>query len=179
MRWITMMLALVVVFASALAAQAYEVSGHVVYEATGPMGAFRGKNPAVSGRLSWDPAQWTASGKVCVDLKAWDSGEPLRDKHTRSMFEADTYPQACFQLNGVRPGSAAGKIVLQGRLSMHGVTLPLEIPGKFVTGPDGKLSFEGYFETKITDWGMKRPSLLGFKVGDLVKVWVYGEGVPR
>ena len=172
-------LLLIMVFAPVLAANAYDVSGHIVYEAKGPIGAFKGENTAVSGALSWDPGQQVASGRVCVDLTAWDSGEPLRDKHTRSMFETDVYPEACFELEGVRPAAAADAIVLEGRLTMHGVTLPLEIPGKLVQKPDGRLYFAGYFETRISDWGMKRPSMMGFKVRDLVKVWVYGEGVPR
>ena len=169
---------LTMVFAPVLAANAYDVGGHIVYEAKGPIGAFKGENTAVSGALSWDTGQQVASGRVCVDLTAWDSGEPLRDKHTRTMFETDTYPEGCFELTGVRAGAAPDEIVLLGNLTLHGVTRPLELPGTF-REEGGKLYFEGYFETKITDWEMKRPSMMGLKVRDLVKVWVYGEGVAR
>ena len=179
MRWRRWTLALIVLLSPVLAAKGYDVGGRIVYEAKGPIGAFKGENTAVSGALTWDPEQQTASGRVCVDLTAWDSGEPLRDKHTRTMFETDVDPEACFELEGVRPGAAPDEIVLVGRLSMHGVTLPLEIPGKLVQKANGRLYFAGYFETRITDWGMKRPSMMGFKVRDRVKVWVYGEGVPQ
>jgi polyisoprenoid-binding protein YceI len=172
------LIVLVFLFVTALAAGGYVVSGRVVYEARGPVGAFKGENPAVRGTLTWDAATRAASGRVCVDLTAWDSGEPLRDKHTRTMFETDTYPEGCFELSAVRAGAAPDEIVLLGNLTLHGVTRPLELPGKF-REEGGKLYFEGYFETMITDWEMKRPSMMGLKVRDLVKVWVYGEGVAR
>ncbi len=180
MRKVGLMALLLVagVFSFALAGTEYTVGGKIVYEARSPIGAFKGENPAVSGTLVWDAQTREASGRICVDLTAWDSGEPLRDKHTRTMFETDTYPEGCFELAGVRTGAAPDEIVLLGNLTLHGLTRPLELPGKF-REEGGKLYFEGYFETKITDWEMKRPSMMGLKVKDLVKVWVYGEGVAR
>ena len=82
----------------------YAVSGTITYAAHGPMGDFKGKNDAVSGKLTWDPASGKLTGKVCVDLRYWDSGEPLRDKHTRGMFETDKFPEACYRLSGLKQG---------------------------------------------------------------------------
>lgn len=96
-RWIALLL---LGLAFAQAAGEYAVSGRVVYEARGPIGAFEGENRKVGGALVWDAASGEASGRICVDLSAWDSGEWLRDKHIRTMFEADVYPEACFELVG-------------------------------------------------------------------------------
>lgn len=172
-------LALLLVWAGALAApQAYRVSGEVVYQARAPIGSFQGRNTAVSGEVVWDPEAGSLEGKVCLDLAAWDSGEPLRDKHTRSMFEVDKYPEACLVLTGIEGGPGAGETRLLGELTIHGVTRPVVIPGRAELR-EGKVVFEGAFETKITDWKMKRPSLMGFKVRDLVRVEVRGEAVPK
>jgi len=174
--WIVLLMA--GVFSFAFAAGEYMVSGRIVYEARSPIGAFKGENPTVSGGLSWDPQTRKAEGQICVDLATWDSGEPLRDRHTSAMFEVDTYPKGCFELTGVRAVAAAGEFVLLGNLTLHGVTRTIEIPGK-MREEGSKLYFEGYFETKITDWKMKRPSMMGLKVKDFVKVWVYGEGAAQ
>ncbi len=170
-------LAALLAFAFALAAD-YQVKGKVVYLARGPMGAFQGTNEAVTGTLRWDPGRGVLEGEVCVDLSAWDSGEPLRDKHTRSMFEVDKYPKACLVLTGLEGDPKKGPVKLLGELTLHGVTRPVAIPGTARFEGD-TIFFEGAFETKITDWKMKRPSLMGFKVRDRVKVQVYGEAVPR
>ncbi len=156
----------------------YQVSGRVVYQARGPMGAFQGTNEAVTGTLRWDPDQGVLEGEVCVDLSAWDSGEPLRDKHTRSMFEVEQYPKACLVFTGIEGDPAKGPVKLLGELTLHGVTQEVAIPGTARIEGE-RILFEGTFETKITDWKMKRPSLMGFKVRDRVKVQVYGEAVPK
>ena len=171
------LLAGLLAFALALAAD-YRVEGKVVYQARGPMGAFQGINEAVAGTLRWDPGRGVLEGEVCVDLSAWDSGEPLRDKHTRSMFEVEKYPKACLVFTGIEGDPAKGPVKLLGELTLHGVTRPVAIPGTARFEGD-TIFFEGAFETKITDWKMKRPSLLGFKVRDRVKVQVFGKAVPR
>ncbi len=171
------LLAGILAFALALAAD-YQVKGKVVYQARGPMGTFQGTNEAVRGNLRWDPQKGTLEGEVCVDLSAWDSGEPLRDKHTRSMFELEKYPKACLVLTGIEGDPAKGPVKLLGELTLHGVTQAVAIPGTARIEGE-RILFEGGFETKITDWKMKRPSLMGFKVRDRVEVQVYGEAVPK
>ncbi len=173
------LMAVFLAFGLALAAPVtYQVTGSIVYQARGPMGTFKGENTQVTGHVVWDDKAQTVSGEVCVDLSAWDSGEPLRDKHTRTMFEVDRFPKACFKITGIQGDVRSGQVTLLGELSIHGVTRPAQIPGT-VQISGGRIVFDGSFETKITDWDMRRPSLLGFKVRDLVKVRVHGEGVAR
>ncbi len=156
----------------------YRVTGWVRYRAHGPMGDFEGKNPAVTGTLTWDAKAHRLSGEVCLDLRRWDSGEPLRDRHTRDMFQVDRYPNACYRVRGLGGDLAAGSVRLLGTLRLQGVERPLELSGR-LRFAGARAVFDGAFETKITDWKMRRPSLLGFKVRDRVKVWVHGEGVAR
>lgn len=158
-------------------AQTYQVEGKVVYEARGPLGAFRGTNEAVSGTLTLNLEAKTLQGRVCLDLARFDSGEPLRDQHTRRMFEVEKYPEACLELKGFKGDPRQGEVSLLGELSLHGVRRPVEIPGKVQLGPN--VVFEGAFETRITEWQMKRPSVMGFTVADQVKVFIYGRGVRR
>lgn len=154
----------------------YSVSGKIIYEAKGPTGRFKGSNDSVSGSFNIDGAK--LSGKICVDLSKWASGEPLRDTHTRGMFEVDKYPQACMDLSGVEGNIASGSATLLGSLNIHGKDKVLKVPVTIKMNGN-KMLVEGQFDTKVTEWGMKRPSLLGITVDDAVKVAFSVEAVPQ
>lgn len=154
----------------------YTVSGQVVYDAKGPTGHFQGTNKAVSGNFALDGSK--LSGKVCVDLAQWSSGEALRDNHTRDMFEVSKFAQACLDVLSVEGNPASGSVTLNGNLNLHGKSLPVKVPVT-VKMNGNKMQLEGQFDTKVTDWGMSRPSLLGLKVDDAVKVMFRAEASPQ
>lgn len=155
----------------------YKIAGKITYDTKGPTGHFKGSNDAVSGSFNWDGAG-KIDGKICVDQSQWKSGEPLRDSHTREMFEVDKFAQACIDLTGVEGSAAGGSVTLVGKLNMHGVDQTIKIPLSVKTA-NGKLQVEGSFDTKVTDWNMKQPSLLGIKVDNNVKVMLSGEASPQ
>jgi polyisoprenoid-binding protein YceI len=157
-------------------ATTYEVHGEATYEARAPLGAFRGVNPSLEGQVVFEPTRGLLQGRVCLDLSAWDSREPLRDRHTREMFQVDRYPQACLSIQGWDPGQN----LLQGTLSLHGVERRVAVPVRYTLEPGGKaLSFEGSFELLLSDYGLKAPSFMGMRVQDRVVVRVKGQGVAR
>ncbi len=159
----------------ALAAN-FLVTGDAVYEARAPIGAFRGVNRTLEGQVVFEPNQSQLQGKVCLDLSAWDSKEPLRDKHTRDMFQVDRYPKACLHIQGFD----AGKSLVQGILSLHGVERKVVVPVRYTLGPGGTtLDFEGELEILLGDYGLKAPSFMGMRVQDRVTVRVRGQGVAR
>lgn len=124
--------------------------------------------------MDLDPTKGLLKGKVCLDLSSWDSQEPLRDRHTRDMFQVDRYPQACLALQGFDPKK--GQVL--GILSLHGVERQVSIPVRHALGEEG-LTFEGAFEVLLSDYGLKAPSFMGMRVQDRVLVRVKGKGVPR
>lgn len=95
------------------AAATYQVSGETLYEARAPLGAFRGVNPTLEGQVVFKLTKGFLQGRVCLDLSAWDSTEPLRDRHTREMFQVDRYPRACLNIQGFDPGQS----LVQGTLA--------------------------------------------------------------
>jgi polyisoprenoid-binding protein YceI len=164
-----------ILFGGSLAAPAEFIPvGVVTYEAVGPIGKWKGTNKALQGKLTFDRASSALGGTICIVQKAWNSGEGIRDGHTREMFEVDKFPTACFVFDAIDGDVKNGKVALSGKLTMHGVTLPVKLAG--TAKDDGtKLSFTGGFNTKITDWKMNRPSLLGFTVADEVPVTITAE----
>lgn len=62
-----------------------------------------------------------------VDLASIDTRNEQRDAHIRSadFFEVETYPTMTYRSTGVRPDG--DDYVLEGDLTLHGVTRPLEL----------------------------------------------------
>ncbi|GAB5602516.1 YceI family protein [Thermus sp. FJN-A] len=150
----------------------YQVSGEVRYEARAPLGAFGGTNPTLRGRVDFDPSLGRLEGRVCLDLAAWDSKEPLRDRHTREMFQVERFPEACLTLRGY---DAAKGLVL-GELELHGVRRAVSVPVSYRLEGQ-RLAFTGELEVRLGDFGLKAPSFMGMRVQDRVVVRVQGQGV--
>ncbi|MGC8875954.1 YceI family protein [Thermus sp.] len=166
------LLALLGLLAGVALAARYRVTGEAVYEAQAPLGAFSGKNPTLEGEVTYEEASGRLEGQVCLDLSAWDSKEPLRDRHTREMFQVDRYPRACLTLKGLDPA----KGVLLGVLDLHGVRREVAIPVRHRTEGQ-RLLFQADFALRLSDYGLKAPSFMGMRVSDRVRVRVQGQGV--
>ncbi len=155
-------------------AAGYAVSGEVAYQARAPLGAFGGVNRTLKGQVEFDPGSMRLQGQVCVDLSAWDSKEPLRDRHTREMFEVERFPEACLLLKGY--DEATGQVL--GVLDLHGVRREVAVPVRYRL-EGGKLVFSAEFALSLSDYGLKAPSFMGMRVQDRVAVKVEGQGVVR
>lgn len=151
------------------------LSGTIVYEGKSPIADWKGSNPSVSGSITWNANARTVMSEVWVDLAKWDSGNALRDQHTRAMFEVEQFPKAHFRVTGLAGDVTSGDITLKGTLDLHGVEKNVEIPSK-IKIVDGKVSFNGSVVLRVTEYGMKRPVLLGARVADEVKVNIQAEG---
>jgi polyisoprenoid-binding protein YceI len=152
--------------------------GTIIYASTSPMADFSGTNVAVTGTAAWDKSSGTLKAEVLVDLAKWNSGSALREKHTLAMFEVDRFPQAAFSVSGTAAEAAGTNVTLKGTLELHGVKRPLEIPGRLKMETD-RVDFSGDFTLRLTEWSMKRPSLLGAQVDDIVKVHIQAEATTK
>lgn len=155
-------------------AQGYQVRGEVVYTARAPIGTFSGVNRTLQGEVLLDQGSGSVSGRLCLDLSAWDSGEPLRDRHTREMFEVERYPKACFTPTKLD----VDKGLLHGTLDLHGVRKAVVIPLEVAQGVQG-VRFRARFALRLSEYGLKAPRFMGMQVRDEVQVEVRGEGVGR
>jgi polyisoprenoid-binding protein YceI len=152
--------------------------GTLVYASTSPMADWTGTNTAVTGSATWDSQSGKVTAEVVVALADWNSGSALREKHTRAMFDVEHFPRASFTLTGIANDAARANVTLKGTLDLHGVKRPLEIPGTLKMDK-AHIAFSGDFSLRITEWGMKRPSLLGAQVDDPVKVHIQAEAESK
>ena len=167
--------ALVVILAAPAAGDYTVVGGRVVYEARTRLSSWQGENTALEGAIRLDPTDGRLSGQICVALDRWQSGNFLRDLHTRRMFDVGRYPKACFYPRRMLP--TADGASLAGVLHIRDVEREIQIRG-LLTRLEGRMVFEGRFETRVSDWNMRAPTLAGVQVEDEVQVWVRVELRP-
>lgn len=104
---------------------------------------------------------------VSVRVDAFDSENANRDSHTLEVLEALKYPKITFVSTGiVQKGT---DLVINGNLNFHNLTKPITIKAirrdvKNIT------SIEGLFYVLLSDYKVERPSLVGMKCEDEIKL---------
>lgn len=154
----------------------FAVEGRVTYAASYALGRWEGSNLTPGGQVRWDAGSGELEGQICIDLRAFDSGNPLRDADSRGVFEVNKYPQSCFQPTRlIRQGDEE---IVVGVLELHGVRREIRIRGNLSQeGPAYR--FRGAFNTKFSEWNLERPSLIFVRVDDPVQVRLEARVVPR
>jgi len=145
----------------------YIREGEVVYRAATALSAWTGHNRALRGEVRFDGR--TLTGRICLDLSAWDSGNPLRDAHTRRMFQVERFPESCFSPQKLI--KLADGLVVQGELNLHGRKGIWSLKGALGgEGSSFNLRLAGLLS--LRSWGLQPPRFLGLEVKDEVEVSV-------
>jgi len=130
-------------------------------------------------------------GMVKVSIANIKTGIELRDEHLRSKdwLDAEEYPYAEFHLKEIKNPSSKQlidgqkvKATLSGTFSVHGVSKDIEVPAEltyFKESEQTKTKTEGNllvvnteFSIKLSDYGVKIPSMVVGKVNEEVKITV-------
>jgi polyisoprenoid-binding protein YceI len=116
-----------------------------------------------------------ATGEIVfsIPVSEFQFAKSLMQEHFNEKYmESDKYPKASFQ--GVIAGydaSAKGaqQLKAKGKLTVHGVTKDVEIPGTLEKQGD-KLSLKTKFIIKLEDYNITRPQLLWKNIAEQVEV---------
>lgn len=90
----------------------------------------------VGARISLDQSDITKSNVTAtIDVSAIDTGETARDNHLRTpdFFDAAQFPTATFASTSVAKNG--NDLVVNGNLTLHGVTKPVTLNVEGPTGP--------------------------------------------
>lgn len=134
----------------------------VWFDATaGLLGGFRGTSDQVRGWVK--VADLTepkgAEAYAEIEVKSLRTGIGRRDRDMMRYLEAEKYPKITFLLKEVHESARQGeafRVVLQGDLTLHGVTRPLSIPVE-ASPSEGTLRVEGKVDLRMSDFGIKKP----------------------
>lgn len=110
-----------------------------------------------------------------VPIKGFQFRKSLMQEHFNENFmESHKYPDAQFEgkLTGFQAdASDTQKVTAEGKLTIHGVTHHVEVPGKVTVGnPQIKMNAE--FPVKVADYNIEIPRIVFYNIAEVVDVTV-------
>jgi polyisoprenoid-binding protein YceI len=115
-----------------------------------------------------DDTKRLESVAAVIKLSTFDSRDANRDSHGLEIMEAIKYPTVTFASQRIVT-NPDGSLTATGNLTFHGMTRPVTmLATQRVEG--NKLTVTGGFTYSLTEFGLERPSLLGLKTEDEVKM---------
>jgi polyisoprenoid-binding protein YceI len=140
-------------------------------------GTFKLKN----GAFKIDPATGSVNGEIVVDATSGESGDSGRDKRMHSaVLESAQYPTITFRpthIDGKIDLAAAGSVVVDGILNLHGQDHPMKITVNLHPQGDG-VALATHFTVPFIAWGLKDPSTFIFRTDKQVTLDVEATAVP-
>ena len=104
----------------------------------------------------------TGTLQFTVQMKSFEFEKKLMQEHFNANYvESDKYPKAEFK-GSVANNSAVNytkegtyKVAVKGKLTIHGVTKEVSVPGKIVVDPDKKVTTNATFKVALKDYNIK------------------------
>jgi len=151
--------------ATIISVHAKKDASTIEYMLVHPLHTVHGISKDVNCDIKYD----SASGKiksvaVNADVLSFDSGNSNRDSHMGEVVDAIDYPEVNFQGDSIQYlNNDTLKVI--GKLTFHNVTktIPVEVSEKF---DNSNTIFNGKFFISLTEFKIKRPSLLLMPVED-------------
>jgi polyisoprenoid-binding protein YceI len=115
-----------------------------------------------------------ASVDLAIPIEKLECGNGQMNGHMRKALKAQEHPQIAFKLSSyelTRSGDSL-MVTMAGSLTIGGTEKPIELAALATAAPDGALRVAGTYQLKMTEFGLKPPTLMfgTMKVHDLVKV---------
>lgn len=149
----------------------------------------RGSFPVVNGTLFIGEEPSQSSLDVSVDVASVATRDENRDNHLRSadFFDVEQYPEMHFSSKAVRPGRGSDDWVLDGELTIKGISQPVTLDVEFlgaIADPFGgkRIGFTANGEVNREDFGLGWNMALeagGVVVGKTVKIEIESELVKQ
>ena len=140
-------------------------------------GTFKLKN----GAFKIDPATGSVNGEIVVDAASGESGDSARDKRMQSaVLESAQYPTITFRpthIDGKIDLAAAGSVVVDGILNLHGQDHPMKITVNLHPQGDD-VALATHFTVPFVAWGLKDPSTFVFRTDKQVTLDVEATAMP-
>ncbi len=110
------------------------------------------------------------SAEVSVSVAGLECGNGTMNAHLRKALRSDTSPRITYRISS-HDVAADGKVKLNGTLSIAGTEKPVNIDA-VASSEGGKLRVKGSKQLRMTDFGVRPPTLMmgTMKVHDPVKV---------
>jgi polyisoprenoid-binding protein YceI len=129
-------------------------------------------NTAVEALLAGDKA--LSSVVVTVPVEKLDCKNGTMNEHMRKALKAAQHPAVVFRVDAYELAKSADgvAVTLTGALTLGGVEKPVTVTARAKQGENGTLLVSGTHEVRMTEFGLKPPTLMlgTMKVDERVKV---------
>jgi len=110
-----------------------------------------------------------------IPVAKLDCANETMNEHMLKALLAAQHPTIRFRMSGYEVGAVKdGQVLLRikGELTMAGTTRPVELQASGKAGLDGELRVRGRYTLRMTEWGVKPPTLMlgAMKVFDPVVI---------
>jgi len=116
------------------------------------------------------PSDLVQSASLVMPVAQLDCKNGTMNGHMRKALKADKNPTISWKLTSYRVEGS--NVVMNGRLTIAGTENPIELRGTGSADNTGMIRFKGSTKFKMTEYGVKPPTLMlgSMKVGDAVTV---------
>ena len=141
-----------------------------------PVENFEGVTQQIDGYIYWEGDSLTRNSELYfeVDLNTLDTGIGLRNRHMRENYlETDKFPLAYYKgkiASAARKDEKTYRVNTHGTMTIHGVEKPLSIEGTLIDEGNGTFRIQTAFEVKLSDFQIKIPKLMFFKIDERMQV---------
>ena len=125
---------------------------------------------AVATNPNGSPDELVKTASVVVPVASLDCANSTMNEHMRKALKASANPMISWKLNSYRINGTS--VVMSGLLTIAGKQNEIEITSTGAADVNGTIRIKGSKEFKMSDYGVKPPSLMlgTMKVRDPVKV---------
>lgn len=127
-----------------------------------------------------------ATGQIefAVLINGFRFEKALMEEHfNENYMESTQYPKSTFKgqienpsaIQWTKPGTYKAQI--KGKLTLHGVTKDIVVPGEFIVGATG-IQGKSSFKVKCEDYGIKIPALVRDKIAREIEITVNSNYQP-
>ncbi len=107
-----------------------------------------------------------------AEVVKFNSGNSNRDSHVMEVVEALKYPTISFKSNDIKLNGE--DLTVSGLLTFHGVTKEITMKGK-AKFEGNSLVVDGDFQISLTEFKVKRPTLLFIPSDDSLKIIIHAK----
>lgn len=153
--------------AAATATLQTQAGSRVWVEGTSTVRGYRCESTRVTGSATLaaeatDVAGVTAAvrgGEVTLTVASLDCRNGTMNGHLQKALKAPEAPTLRFRITGVEPG-AGGNVALAGEMTIAGQSRPVTVDAAVTQGEGGEFRVAGRIPLRMTEYGVRPPSLM-------------------
>lgn len=149
----------------------------VKFTSSTPILDFEGITNHIDGYIYWEGDDYFEKNPTCyfeVNLNSIETGNGKRDRDMRERLETHKWPYATFtgkftKVELMDSVVITYRVVARGKMMIHGVEKEMTIPG-IISIQEGNMYVVAEFDVKLTDFDIRIPGVLMFKVNNTIPV---------